>query len=352
MTRGRALFKGTAGADRAGGYVLVWMSSNLRADGASFRVLRDAGSVPEDARGAIVALGNFDGVHLGHQRLVATVREAAARSGRPSAILTFDPHPAAFFAPEQTRFRLTPDGAKFKILAALGLDLAYVLRFDSALARTSAAEFVSAIVGRRLGAAGLVVGPDFHFGRGREGTPEMLAHLAEREGLACTVAEPVQMDGAQISSSRIRSALAEGDAAAANRWLGYRWFVEGEVVHGAKRGRDLGYPTANVALDPGCGLRHGIYAVRVAIAPGEIRDGVASFGRRPTFDDGAPLLEINLLDFSGDLYDRRIECEFVAWIRGEERFESVDALIVRMDGDAAEARAALREPAGPVSRIG
>lgn len=328
------------------------MSSNLRADGAAFRVLRDAETVPETARGAIVALGNFDGVHLGHQRLVATVREAAARSGRPSAILTFDPHPAAFFAPDQPRFRLTSDAVKFKILAALGLDLAFVLRFDATLAQTSAAEFVSRIVGRQLGAEGLVVGPDFHFGRGREGTPETLARLAGQEGLACTVAEPVQMDGAQISSSRIRSALVGGDVASANRWLGYRWFVEGEVVHGAKRGRELGYPTANVALDPGCGLRHGIYAVRVAIAPGDVRDGVASFGRRPTFDDGAPLLEINLLDFAGDLYGRRIECEFVAWIRGEERFESVDALIVRMDQDAAGARVALRETVGPVSRIG
>lgn len=328
------------------------MSSNLRADGAAFRVLRDVLSVPEDARGAIVALGNFDGVHLGHQRLVSAVREIAARSGRPSAILTFDPHPAAFFAPGQPRFRLTSDRAKFKILDALGLDLAYVLRFDAELAGTSAAEFVSRIVGRRIGAAGLVVGPDFHFGRGREGTPEMLARLAGQEHLACTVAEPVQMDGAQISSSRIRSALAEGDVASANRWLGYRWFVEGEVVHGAKRGRELGYPTANVALDPGCGLRHGIYAVRVAIAPGEVRDAVASFGRRPTFDDGAPLLEINLLDFSGDLYGRRIECEFVAWIRGEERFESVDALVVRMDRDAAEARAVLSGSVGPISRIG
>lgn len=315
-------------------------------------MLRDAASVPEDARGAIVALGNFDGVHLGHQRLVATVRREAERLARPSAILTFDPHPAAFFAPDRPRFRLTSERAKFKILDALGLDLAYVLRFDAALAGTSAAEFVSTIVGHRLGAAGLVVGPDFHFGRGREGTPEMLARLSEHGDLACTVAEPVQMDGAQISSSRIRSALAAGDVASANRWLGYRWFVEGEVVHGAKRGRELGYPTANVELDPGCGLRHGIYAVRVAIAPGDVRDGVASFGRRPTFDDGAPLLEINLLDFSGDLYGRRIECEFVAWIRGEERFESVDALIVRMDRDAAEARAALLATIGPISRIG
>jgi riboflavin kinase/FMN adenylyltransferase len=241
-------------------------------------------------------------------------------------------------------FRLTPEPVKFEVLARLGLDGAFVRRFDQTLAGTSATSFVEDLMIRDLGLGGIVVGEGFRFGRGREGTSALLRDLARRHGLACTVVDPVSDGQEAISSTAIRAALGEGDIARANAYLGYRWFVQGRVRHGEKRGRILGYPTANLALDPDCGLRHGIFAVRAAIAPGDVRGGVASFGRRPTFDNGAPLLEVFLFDFAGDLYEREIEVEFLAWIRGEERFESADSLIARMDEDSRIARQRLAAP--------
>jgi riboflavin kinase/FMN adenylyltransferase len=267
-------------------------------------------------------------------------------------MLTFDPHPRAFFQPGALLFRLTPEPVKEKVARAFGLDAAFVLRFDAALAATSAEGFVSGLLADKLGASGLVVGDNFHFGRGRQGTPAILAELAVQAGLTCAIVPAVEIDGEVVSSSRIRAALGDGDIATANRLLGYRWFVQGEVVHGDKRGRDLGFPTANVRLDPACGLRHGIYAVRIATAPGEVREGVASFGRRPTFDDGAPVLETFVFDFAGNLYGREIEVEFVAWIRGEERFNSADALVARMHQDARDAREVLARAMEPDSLIG
>jgi riboflavin kinase/FMN adenylyltransferase len=314
------------------------MTPSSRSAEPGFLVLRDGDPVPARLGGAVLALGNFDGVHLGHQRLVATARALAAERRAPSAVLTFDPHPRAFFAPDTPRFCLTPEPIKLRLFASLGLDAAFIRRFDAALAGTSAADFVSRVIARELGASGLVVGPNFMFGRGREGTPALLRELARHNGLACRVADAVEVDGETVSSSRVRASLAHGAIETANRLLGYRWLVEGEVEHGRKVGRTLGYPTANLALGIGCGLKHGIYAVRVALPRGGIHDAVASFGRRPTFDNGADLLEVHLLDFSGDLYGRRIACEFVARIRGEERFDSAEALIQRMHLDAAEAR--------------
>jgi riboflavin kinase/FMN adenylyltransferase len=194
----------------------------------------------------------------------------------------------------------------------------------------------------------VVIGHDFHFGRGREGTPALLSALCREAGLSCRIIPPVALaaESQPVSSSGIRAALAAGDIDRANALLGYRWFVQAPVRHGDKRGRTLGYPTANMAL-PDCGLAHGIYAVRARLPDGTIRNGVASYGRRPTFDDGAPLLEVNLFDFSGDLYGQSVAVEFVAYIRGEERFASAEALIARMDVDAAEARARLANDAVP-----
>jgi riboflavin kinase/FMN adenylyltransferase len=201
---------------------------------------------------------------------------------------------------------------------------------------------------RDLGVAGVVIGHDFHFGRGREGTPAVLADLCAQAGLSCRIIPPVALStGTEpVSSSAIRVALADGAVARANALLGYRWFVSGEVRHGDKRGRTLGYPTANVAL-PACNLAHGIYAVRVRLPDGLVKDGVASYGRRPTFDDGAPLLEVNLFDFSGDLYGRTIAVEFLDYLRGEVRFEGADALIAQMHRDAAEARRIIAENTAP-----
>lgn len=311
-------------------------------------------AAPPPLQRAVVAIGNFDGMHRGHRQLVATVRSAATARNVKSAVLTFDPHPRAFFQPGVPVFRLTPQPVKEKILAAFGIDIVFVRGFDAALAAMSPKAFVRDLLGRDLMASAIVVGTNFRFGRGREGTPEMLHRLAEEAGLGCTIVPPVTFGAGDVSSSRIRASLAAGDVGTANDLLGYRWFVQGEIVHGEKRGRDLGFPTANMRLEPGCELRHGIYAVRVALPGGTVRDGVASFGRRPTFDDGPPLLETFLFDFAGDLYGQRVEIEFVNWIRGEQRFDSADALVRRMQADAAEAREVLARAAAPeiISLIG
>ncbi|TXN48259.1 bifunctional riboflavin kinase/FAD synthetase [Methylobacterium sp. WL7] len=304
--------------------------------------------IPPALAGAVAAIGNFDGVHRGHRVLVENVRTVAREAGRPSAVLTFEPHPRAYFAPDAPMFRLTSLAAKEIVFAHLGLDGLVVRRFDGALAATGARAFVFDFLKGSLGLSGVVVGHDFHFGRNREGTPAILAELCDEAGLGCRIVEPVALAGETdpVSSSAIRAALAGGDVARANALLGYRWFVLGQVRHGDKRGRQLGFPTANVML-PDCGLAHGIYAVRVRLGPGEIRDGVASYGRRPTFDDGAPLLEVYLFDFAGDLYGREIAVECVGYIRGEERFDSAEALIARMHVDSDAARALLATDTAP-----
>lgn len=305
---------------------------------AGFTVCCDHSPVPEELRGAAVAIGNFDGVHRGHQRLIAIAAEEAKNAGRRAIVLTFEPHPRTFFAPDKPVFRLTPEPVKLAVMAKLGLDGAVVRRFDGALAGTSANDFAQHLLLEELGAAAVVVGHDFHYGKGREGTPAVLAAFCADRGLPCRVVEPVRAEGEPISSSAIRRALEEGQIGRANRLLGYRWLVMGEVRHGEKRGRTLGYPTANVRLPEDCRLRHGIYAVRIALGRDGVREGVASFGRRPTFDDGAPLLEVFVFDFSGDLYGRPVQVEFVDWIRGEERFDSAEALVRRMDEDSRRAR--------------
>ncbi|UMY18914.1 bifunctional riboflavin kinase/FAD synthetase [Methylobacterium organophilum] len=303
-----------------------------------FAICREDEAVPTTLRGAIAAIGNFDGVHLGHRALIEAVRAEAG--ARPAVALTFEPHPRAFFAPDQPMFRLTGPAAKEIVFARLGLDGLIVRRFDATLAGTGARAFVEGLLKADLGLAGVVIGHDFHFGKGREGTPEMLARLCAESGLACRIIPPIAPAPGQppVSSSAIRAALGAGDIDRANALLGYRWFVLGEVRHGDKRGRVLGFPTANIALES-CGLAHGIYAVRARLADGSLKDGVASYGRRPTFDDGAPLLEVNLFAFAGDLYGQRLGIEFLGFIRGEARFESAQALIDRMHVDAAEARA-------------
>ena len=313
-------------------------------------ICRDGDPVPRP--GAVAAIGNFDGVHLGHRRLVEAAREAARTDGYAVAVLTFEPHPRDVFRPDSPSFRLTPEPVKLKVLGALGVEIAFVRRFDLAFAATGAAAFVGDLLVQDLRLSQVVVGANFHFGRGREGTPELLAALAREHGLSARVEPAVSHEGEPVSSSRIRDLLAAGEIADANRLLGYRWFVQGEVVHGEKRGRTLGYPTANVALRPGCRLRHGIYAVRIATAPGVTHGGVASYGRRPTFDDGPPLLETFVFDFAGDLYGRTIEVEFLGFIRGEERFGSAEDLIVAMDRDAGRAREMIAMGWGEPSLIG
>jgi riboflavin kinase/FMN adenylyltransferase len=291
----------------------------------------------------VLAIGNFDGVHRGHQEVLATAVALGTDLGRPVAALTFDPHPSLFFAPQRRLFPLTPLPTKLRLMAHFGLNGAIVLTFDRALAETTAEAFVDDLLIGRIGAAGIVVGGDFHFGRGREGSPDYLTRRAAHHGVPVIIVAPVGDAGGRVSSTAIREALARGDVASANNLLGYRWLVSGTVIHGDKRGRTLGFPTANIQVPPGCELHHGIYAVRVGYA-GDIFDGVASFGRRPTFDNGAPLLEVHLFSFTGDLYEASLDVEFVAWLRGEERFTDVTALVQQMERDAANARRHLAAP--------
>ena len=275
--------------------------------------------------------------------VIQRARALAARLGRPTLGLTFDPHPRLFFQPGMVQFRLTPPDVQAGLMARAGLDGLITLTFDTALAGQGAQAFIDELLVRRLNISGLVVGADFHFGKGRQGTPAMLQQAAAAKDFVVDLIDPVAEGVEPISSTRIRHALMSGDVGVANRLLGYEWFVRGPVIHGEKRGRDLGYPTANMKLEPGCGLKHGIYAVRVTI-DGAVHAGVASFGRRPTFDNGAPLLETHLFDFKGDLYGRSVDVVFVRYLRGEEKFDSIAALVAQMDRDSAEARAALREP--------
>ncbi len=305
----------------------------------NFLVVRD--SAPGDAlRGAVVAIGNFDGVHRGHRAVIGVAQEKARTLGKPSAVLTFEPHPRAYFNPGEPLFRLTDEAVKLRLLASTGLDGAIVLTFDAALAGLSAQEFVDRILVERFAVSGAVIGFNFHFGMNRAGSPDFLKAQGNQHGFAVDVVPRFEDDGRPVSSGPIRDALAAGRLDQAAELLGYPWFVSGEVIHGDKRGRELGFPTANLKLDAACGLRHGIYAVRVAA--GERRySGVASFGRRPMFDTGAVLLEVFLFDFAGDLYGQNIDVAFIDWIREERIFDSAGALIAQMQDDSRIAREAL-----------
>jgi riboflavin kinase / FMN adenylyltransferase len=304
-----------------------------------FRVVRDV--APDDAlRGAVVAIGNFDGVHRGHRAVIGAAIARAKALGRPAAALTFEPHPRAFFNPNEPLFRLTDEAGKLRLLASTGLDGAIVLTFDAALARLTAEEFVERILVERFAVSGAAIGFNFHFGARRAGSPQFLAAEGRKYGFAVDIVPRFEDDGRPVSSGPIREALSGGRVREATELLGFPWFVSGTVIHGDKRGRELGFPTANLRLDAGCGLRHGIYAVRTAI-DGRRYDGVASFGRRPMFDSGAVLLEVYLFDFSGDLYGRSIDVAFIDWIRDEAVFASVEELTRQMQDDARRAREAL-----------
>jgi riboflavin kinase/FMN adenylyltransferase len=305
-----------------------------------FSILRDGQTVPPGLEGAWVAIGNFDGLHRGHRAAIGLALDRARAAGRPALALTFEPHPRRYFLPDAPTFRLTPEPAKLRLFAAEGIDGAVVMNFNAALAGRTAEDFIAATLVGWLKIGGVVVGDNFHFGKGRTGSPAMLREEGARRGFAVEILDRVTWRGKPVSSGAVRAALGEGDIAEANDLLGHNWFIEGEVIRGAARGRELGFPTANIALDPDCGLLHGIYAVRAHVA-GKAHQAVASFGRRPQFDHGAPLLEVMLFDFSGDLYGQVLTIEFVAFIRPEQKFESVDSLKARMEIDCSEARAIL-----------
>ncbi len=301
--------------------------------------------------GAVVAIGNFDGVHRGHRAVIDAALRRAHAFGGAAAALTFTPHPRLFLRPQEPLFQLSSERNKLRLLAASGLSGALVMTFDAALASTSAQDFVEKILVGALGIRGATIGFDFHFGKNRAGSPAFLTEQGARLGFAVDIVPPLEDEGRPVSSGAVRAALAAGRVVEATELLGAPWFVSGDVIHGDKRGRELGFPTANLKLDPSCGLKHGIYAVRVDVA-GKRHDGVASFGRRPMFDDGAPLLEVFLFDFDGDLYGRTIDVAFIGWIRHEQKFESVDMLKRQMASDASQARDALKRAASAFPLLG
>lgn len=298
-------------------------------------------AMPDALRGAIMALGNFDGFHLGHQAVAGEAITQARAAGKPAIIATFDPHPVRFFAPEAPWFRLTTLDQRRRLFEAAGADAMLVFDFDAALAATTAEDFIVELLVKRLGLTGVVTGEDFTFGKGRGGNIEVLRDLGVDHGLHATAMGPVMDDDGVISSSRIRDALRAGDCATATRLLTRPFAVEGVVQHGDKNGRLLGFPTANIDMAHYLRPRYGIYAVKGRLPDGRVLDGAANLGIRPSFDPPKELLEPHFFDFSEDLYGQIIEVEFHAYIRGEAKFDSMDALMAQMQADCDQARAIL-----------
>ncbi len=295
--------------------------------------------VPAPLRGAIVALGNFDGFHLGHQAVAKEAIEWARAEGRPSIIATFDPHPVRFFRPDAEPFRLTTLEQRQELYLAAGATAMLVFHFDAELASTSAEDFVRVLLAERMGVAGVVTGEDFTFGKGRGGNREVLEALGREAGIACRAVPPVMDSGAPVSSSRIREALRGGDPQEAARLLTRPFAIRGVVEHGDKLGRTIGYPTANLALESYLRPRYGIYAVTGRVlATGEELKGAANIGVRPSFDPPRELLEPYFFDFSGDLYGQEIEVAFHHFLRPEAKFERLDALTAQMAKDCEEAK--------------
>ena len=294
--------------------------------------------IPDDLKGAIVALGNFDGFHLGHQAVVGRAVQRGAHERRPVIVATFDPHPVRHFRPDTPPFRLTSLDQRQMLFAAAGADAMLVFAFNAALAATSAEDFVAELLASKLGAAGVVTGEDFTFGNRRGGNAGTLRGLGAANGIIAETVAAVALDGQPVSSSRVRAALIAADPHSATRLLTRPYAIEGVVQHGDKRGRELGWPTANVELGPYQRPAYGIYAVRVRMNDGSEHDGVASLGVRPMFDPPKELLEAVLFDWDVDLYGRTIEVALVHYLRAEMKFDGLANLKAQMDQDAAEAR--------------
>ncbi len=306
----------------------------------NMQVITDWAATPAHARGATVALGNFDGVHLGHAHLLRAAH--AARPDLPLAALTFEPHPRELFRPEDPPFRLSLPAERQAALAALGVKLVYELPFTDAFSHLTAERFIEDVLHKGIGAAHLACGPDFAFGHRRGGDVTLLAASAEQLGMGITLVPPLTDAQGPLSSTRIRRVLQDGYPARATAELGRPWAIRGEVAHGDKRGRTIGFPTANVALGRHLEPARGVYAVMVRLADGTTHRGVANIGRRPTVADGTQSrLEVHLFDFDGDLYGQEISVALHAFLRAEQKFDSFDALCAQIVTDAGEARAIL-----------
>ena len=294
--------------------------------------------IPNDLKGSIVALGNFDGFHLGHQAVVGRAIQRGFHERRPVIVATFDPHPVRFFKPDVPPFRLTTLDQREGLFAHAGADAMLVFEFNDELRSTSAEDFVTKLLGQTIGAAGVVTGDDFTFGKMRGGNVEMLRTLGAGHGIVAEAVAPVLLGNLRISSGRIREALEAGDTGTATRLMSRDFAIKGIVESGDRRGRELGYPTANIVLGDYQRPRYGIYAVRATLDDGSEHPGVASLGIRPTFEPPQELLETHLLDFDGDLYGRKIEVALHAFIRDEKKFDDIAALIAHMKEDEAKAR--------------
>lgn len=301
-------------------------------------VIHHTDIMPGDLRGAVAALGNFDGFHLGHQAVAGAAIDKAHASGRPAIIATFDPHPVRHFAPHIPPFRLTTLDQRREIFARAGADAMLVFAFGEELASTTAEDFIAKLLVGHLGLSAVVTGEDFTFGKARGGNIAMLSEFGGQHGLESIAVGPVEDDGGVISSSRVRDALKAGDIAAANYLLTRPFAVRGGVQHGDKNGRLLGFPTANIDMGQYLRPRYGIYAVRGRLPDGRVLDGAANLGIRPTFDPPKELLEPYFFDFSEDLYGQEIEVEFHAFIRPEAKFDDLDSLKIQMTQDCNEAR--------------
>ena len=297
--------------------------------------------VPDPFRGGIVALGNFDGFHLGHQAVVGRAVAQARALGRPALVATFDPHPVRHFKPDAAPFRLTTLDQRERLFTQAGAAAMVVFAFDAALAGLTAQEFVDERLVRNLGVAGVVTGADFTFGKGRGGNVAVLAALGEARGFACETVGAVMAGDEPVSSSRIRELLQAGDPAGAARLLTRPFAIAGVVQHGDKVGRSIGYPTANIALGSYLRPAYGIYAVRGHLPDGRVMNGAANIGIRPSFDPPKELLEVYFFDFDEDLYGQLIEVDLIAYLRPEAKFDSLDGLTTQMDADCAAARAIL-----------
>ncbi|MDC9823598.1 bifunctional riboflavin kinase/FAD synthetase [Devosia sp. ZB163] len=304
--------------------------------------------VPEALKGAMVAIGNFDGCHRGHQHVFRALKERANAAGVPALMLTFEPHPRDVFAPEPFMFRLTYADQKAEIARALGLDGIVVMPFNLEFSRIEAEDFVTRFLVGALNVRGVEVGADFHFGYKRQGTPAFLKEAGQRHGFDVEILDMLDEGDDHISSTRIRTLLGEGDVAGAAQLLGYHWFLSGVVVTGDQRGRELGFPTANMATPTGFDLMQGVYAVRAKLG-NRLLDGVASYGK-PMFTDERPPFETWIFDFDEDIYGQKLEVALLGTVRGQAKFSSLDELIAAVNNDAAQARHLLQATL-PVSEL-
>lgn len=305
------------------------------------RIIRDHQFVASNDKGASVAIGNFDGVHLGHQAVIGLARDAATALNAPLGVMTFEPHPRQVFAPDGPPFRLMSAESRANRLDKLGVDLLYELPFNRVLAALDAEAFAREVIAEGLGLRHVVVGDDFHFGKGRSGNANDLARFGEQMGFGVTISQMVQGSQGRVSSTAIRQALADGNPRHAAEMLGHWHRIDGPVISGEQRGRELGYPTANMSVDGLHLPKLGVYAVLIQVKEGPHKGnyhGVASLGVRPMFGENKPNLETFIFDFKGDLYGTHLSIGLVDYLRPELKFDGLDALITQMDADSAQAR--------------